>query len=209
MAVKAEPPATPPARQAAKVTGDLTTLRQSFTVRHPRDRVWAYFGDVARMATCMPGAAVTEATESHVAGRINIKLGPIGAAFEGEAEIERDGGAYRGVIRGGGRDRRSATRAKGEVTYNLAEDEGGAATRVEVSVAFSLAGPLAQFGRGGIVEDLAARITAEFARNLEARLGGGEDAAPTTAAEIEAGSLLFSVLWTRVKTLAAAIFGRT
>ena len=206
LAVHAEPPAPPPARQVAEAAGGLTTLRQSFTVHHPRDRVWAYFGDVARVATCMPGAAVTAATETHVAGRINIKLGPIGAAFEGEAEIERDGGAYRGVIRGGGRDRRSATRAKGEVTYNLAEAEGGAATRVDVGVAFSLAGPLAQFGRGGIVEDLAARITAEFARSLEARLGGG-DAAPTTAAEIEAGSLLFSVIWARVKGVFARLFG--
>jgi carbon-monoxide dehydrogenase small subunit len=209
LAVPAEPPATPPARQVGEATGDLTTLRQSFTVHHPRGRVWAYFGDVARVASCMPGAAVTEATETHVAGRINIKLGPIGAAFEGEAEIERNGGAYRGVIRGGGRDRRSATRAKGEVTYSLAEDEGGAATRVDVSVAFSLAGPLAQFGRGGIVEDLAARITAEFAKNLEARLGGGEDAAPATAAEIEAGSLLFSVLWARVKGVFARLLGRS
>ncbi|MCH7795279.1 MAG: carbon monoxide dehydrogenase, partial [Proteobacteria bacterium] len=104
---------------------------------------------------------------------------------------------------------RSATRAKGRVAYRLIEEGGGAATRVEVAVAFSLAGPLAQFSRGGIVTDLAARLTAAFADNLQARLDAeASGAAAPAAAKLDAGGLLVSVLWARIKAALAALFGR-
>ncbi len=84
-----------------------------------------------------------------------------------------------------------------------------------MSVAFTLAGPLAQFGRAGIVNDLAARLTAEFASNLEARLDqaaaapAGEAAAePAPAPELDAGALVLSVIWQRIKAFFARIFGR-
>jgi carbon-monoxide dehydrogenase small subunit len=183
----------------------MTTLEQSFVVRHPRARVWAMFEDVERVAACMPGAALTEPPrDGQLKGRIAIKLGPMGATFAGEAALALDEAAYQGVIEGSGRDKRSATRAKGRVAYRLVEVEGGAATRVEVTVAFSLAGPLAQFSRAGIVTDLAARLTAAFAENLLAQLdaeASGQTAPPPTEAKLDAGGLLFSVLWARIKAL--------
>ena len=196
-------------------------LTQSFTVAHPRAVVWAYFADVDAVARCMPGAALSEPVSGNrLKGAIAVKLGPISAAFTGEGEFERDDAGFRGVIRGSGRDNKTGSRAKGEVAYVLAEEDGGAATRVEVSVAFTLAGPLAQFGRGGIVNDLAARLTAEFANNLEARLDSaaaapaGEaapeaaPAEPAPAPELDAGALVFSVVWRRIKRFFARLFGR-
>ena len=193
-------------------------LTQSFTVAHPRAVVWAYFADVDAVARCMPGAALSEPVSGNsLKGAIAVKLGPISAAFTGEGEFERDDAGFRGVIRGSGRDNKTGSRAKGEVAYVLAEEDGGAATRVEVSVAFTLAGPLAQFGRAGIVNDLAARLTAEFASNLEARLDSAaaapaegeaatQEAAP--APELDAGALVFSVIWQRIKRFFARLFGR-
>jgi carbon-monoxide dehydrogenase small subunit len=193
----------------------MTRLEQSFVVRHPRDAVWRFMKEVERVAACMPGAALTEPVQDgRLVGQIAIKLGPIRAAFLGEGEMELDDAGFRGTIAGSGRDRRSATRAKGRVEYRLTEEDGGAATRVEVEVAFSLAGPLAQFSRGGIVTDLAARLTARFAENLEARLGGAAAGAtePTVAEEapaaLDAGGLLLSVVWSRIKAVFARLLGR-
>ncbi len=187
----------------------MTTLEQQFTVRHPRARVWAMFEDVERVAACMPGAALTEPPrDGQLKGRIAIKLGPMAATFAGAATLTLDEAAYQGTIAGSGRDKLSATRAKGRVTYRLHELEGGAATRVEVEVAFSLAGPLAQFSRAGIVTDLAGRLTAAFAENLQAQLdaeAGGQAAPALAEAKLDAGGLLFSVLWARIK----ALFGRS
>ena len=195
------------AESAAASEDGLTTIRQSFTVNHPRSAVWDFFGAVDRVASCMPGVSLSAPpTGDHVAGQIDIKLGPIGAAFAGEADIERDGATYRGVIRGGGRDKLSATRARGEVTYTLVEADGGRATRVDLAVAFALAGPLAQFSRAALVNDLVQRLNAAFATNLEARLAGANTA--PAPAKLDAGSLLLSVAWTRIKALIAGLLGR-
>ncbi len=186
----------------------LTTFEQQFTVRHPRARVWAMFEDVERVAACMPGAALTEPPcDGRLNGHIAIKLGPMAARFAGDATLALDRAAYQGTIEGSGRDKLSATRAKGRITYRLIEAEDGAATRVEVTVAFSLAGPLAQFGRAGIVTDLAARLATAFAANLQAQLDaetGGQAAPPPAEAKLDAGGLLFSVLWARIKALFGA-----
>lgn len=204
-------------------------LEQQFTVPYPRAQVWEYFGDVAEVTSCMPGASLTQPPEGkRVKFQLRVKLGPIAAAFTGEADYERDDTTHRGVLRGSGRDTRSGSRASGEVAYTLSEEEEAAATRVAVTVDYSLAGPLAQFGRSGIVNDLAARLTSQFASNLKQRLAasaattpsaeppteedglGDADASKSTtrpAAELHAGSLLVSVLWNRVKRLLAMLFG--
>lgn len=191
-------------------------LKQYFLVPYPRDVVWKYFGEVEDVTRCMPGAALTEPPRgNHVRFQLKVKLGPIAAAFVGEADLERNDEAYRGTLRGSGRDGRSGSRAKGEVVYQLAEENGGAATGVDVTVDYSLAGSLAQFSRVGIVNDLAQRLSAEFARNLEDRLaratgtqpggagtqdtGQGPAPMPQSAAELRAGKLLWSVIWARIR----------
>ncbi len=208
-AAPASMPISPePAVTSVESGAGMTTLAQSFVVRHPRARVWAMFEDVERVAACMPGAALTEPPrDGQLVGRIAIKLGPMSATFAGAATLALDQAAYQGTIEGSGRDKLSATRAKGRIAYRLFELEGGAATRVAVEVAFSLAGPLAQFSRAGIVTDLAARLTAAFAENLQAQLDaetGGQAAPPPHDAKLDAGGLLISVLWARIK----ALFGR-
>ncbi len=199
---------TVPGMTSAGPDAGMTTLAQSFVVRHPRARVWAMFEDVERVAACMPGAALTEPPrDGHLVGRIAIKLGPMGATFAGAATLALDQAAYRGIIEGSGRDQRSATRAKGRIAYRLIE-QGDGATRVEIEVAFALAGPLAQFSRAGIVTDLAGRLTAAFAENLQAQLdaeASGQAAPAPLEAKLDAGGLLFSVLWARLK----ALFGRS
>ena len=200
-------PAPMPISPEPAADAGMTTFEQQFTVRHPRARVWAMFEDVERVAACMPGAALTEPPhDGQLEGRIAIKLGPMAATFAGAATLALDQAAYQGTIAGSGRDKLSATRAKGRIAYRLHELEGGAATRVEIEVAFSLAGPLAQFSRAGIVTDLAGRLTAAFAENLQAQLdaeAGGQAAPPPAEAKLDAFGLLLSVLWARIK----AFFG--
>ena len=193
-------------------------LTQSFAVNHPAQQVWDFFGNIDEVVTCMPGAALTAPSDGrHIEGKIGVKLGPISANFAGEGDLERDDPTRAGVIRGGGRDNRSGSRAKGEVRYTVAEENGGASARVDIVVEFTLSGALAQFNRPGLVNDLAGRLTDQFAANLQAKLdagGGGEAAAtdaPATAGEaaarIDAGSLLWAVIWGRIKAFFKGLFG--
>ena len=190
-----------------------TTLRQSFSVAHPRAKVWEMFGRLGEVTTCLPGTSlIGTPTDDHVEPRIRIKLGPIVAEFEGVAEVVRDASNHSGTIHGSARDTHSNSMTRGEIRYVLHEDKGGAATRVDLEVGFTLTGALAQFSRSGLVQDIAKRMTASFARNLQARLdhgGGGasaERAAP--APELDAGSLIFAALWERIKTFCRALLRR-
>jgi carbon-monoxide dehydrogenase small subunit len=188
------------------------TFEQRFTVAHPPEKVWAFFGRPAEVAACLPGAALTgEPTGDHVAGKLRVKAGPIAAEFSGSADIERDVAHYAGMIRGQGRDSRSGSATRGEIAYRLSPEDGGAATRVDVTVGYTLTGMLAQFGRSGLIHDVANRLTAAFARNLEARLGAGEgdrQAPPAPAAALDAGSLILSVLAGRVRSFLGRLLGR-
>jgi carbon-monoxide dehydrogenase small subunit len=202
-------PAAAQARAGPEEISDagFTNLTQSFTIDHPPATVWAFLGDLRRVASCMPGAAVTTIEGDRVTGEIRVKLGPIAAAFAGEGWIARDEAERRASILGQGRDARSASRARGRVVYAVREAEAGG-TRVEVEIGYALAGPLAQFSRAGIVDDLAGRLTAEFARNLESRLSGTGPEPGSEPAALDAGGLVWSLLRARLKSAWDRILGR-
>jgi aerobic carbon-monoxide dehydrogenase small subunit len=206
----ADEPMTQATGAAETRPGPAAVLRQSFTVDHPRDRVSAFFGRLEEVVACMPGAALTETPrDGHLQGRLRVRLGPIVADFAGKAEVERDPAGQSGVIRGQGRDSRTGSSAIGAVSYALADERAGAATRVEIEIGYALRGALAQFGRPAIVNDLAERLTAAFARNVEARLGGNAASSAATApSELDAGSLILAVIRARIKRFFARLLRR-
>ncbi len=207
---------TAASRTAAPAMGKpQTTLQLSFSVDHARKKVWDFFGRLGEVTTCLPGTSLLgPPTDDHVEPRIRIKVGPITAEFEGAADVVRDASNHTGKIHGSARDTRSSSMTRGEIRYVLVEEKSGAATRVDLEVGFTLTGPLAQFSRSSLVEDIARRMTESFARNLQARLNqsaGGANAghaAEASVPELDAGSLIFSVLWDRIKTFCRALLGR-
>jgi aerobic carbon-monoxide dehydrogenase small subunit len=183
-------------------------IRQSVTVSRSPEEVWKFFADIPRVVRCLPGASLTqEPAGGRVEGKMSVKLGPVTANFAGEARVERDDERLRGVIRGAGRDQFGGSRTAGEVEYVLLPAGSSGGTRVELTIRTLLVGPLAQFGRSGIVEDLVARITETFARNLEARLTGAalHDDEPVVP-PLQAGALFRRVIVARLKALFARIF---
>jgi len=184
-----------------------TLLEQGFAVAHPPQRVFALFGDVNAVAACLPGASLTGSpAPGRVDGAIQVRIGPISANFLGAARIERDPATLTGRIIGVGNDRRSRSATQGEIRYRLLPIQGGSATRVELSIGYSLTGMLAQVGRAGLVRDLAARMIAAFAANLDRRLSGDITAPPAT--ELNGVSLLFGVLRERAADLLRRLMGR-
>ena len=183
---------------------------QNFVVRFPRQMVWDLFGNVRDVAACLPGVSlVGEPTPEHVDGKMRVKVGPIVAEFHGEAAIERDAGSYSGRIVGAGSDARNSSATRGMISYRLLPVDDGRSTEVAMTIGYTLTGMLAQFGRGGVVQDVASRLTAAFVHNLEARLDGKAPAATTQDAGLDAGSLLLSVVAGRLKALFRKVFGRS
>jgi aerobic carbon-monoxide dehydrogenase small subunit len=197
----------PPAASAVPVAvADFTpanSFTQDFTLAYPADAVFALFGRIEDVARCLPGAFITaQPTPDSVEGAIRVKVGPIAAAFAGAARITRDAPTRSGRIVGAGADAGGRSTTQGMITYRVLDGPRVGTARVELQVGYTLKGALAQFSRPGLVRDLAARITAQFAANLEARLAGRVPAA--SAGGLNALSLLIGMLRNRI----ASWFGR-
>ena len=181
-----------------------TVLDQRFTLPHAPAKVFAMFDDIPGVAACLPGVSLTAPpSPERVEGAIRVRLGPIAAAFEGAARVERDPTTLSGRIVGIGADRRSHSAMQGEIRYRLIPIDGGTTTAVELSIGYTLTGLLAQVGRPGLVRDLARRLIADFVDSLDRKMSGAppREAAP---AELSGLSIISDVLRARV----ARVFGR-
>ena len=80
-------------------------LKHEFTVDKPIDEAWKILTNVELIAPCLPGAQLEEVEGDTYRGMVKVKVGPIAAAFKGQASfIERDDANYRAVLKGEGRD---------------------------------------------------------------------------------------------------------
>ncbi|MBR1126713.1 xanthine dehydrogenase family Fe-S subunit [Bradyrhizobium iriomotense] len=175
-----------------------TVLDQRFTLAQPPAEVFAMFEDIAGIAACLPGVSLkSPPSPERVEGLIRVRLGPIAAAFEGAARVERDPATLSGRIVGIGTDQRSHSATQGEIRYRLLPLEGGAATAVELSIGYTLTGMLAQVGRPGLVRDLAKRLVADFAANLDRHMSG-RPSEPGAPAELSFWSIASDVLRARI-----------
>ncbi|HEY6381998.1 MAG TPA: SRPBCC family protein, partial [Pseudolabrys sp.] len=192
--------------------GDLTPqlkLVHHFIVRHPREDVWAFFASIKDVAACLPGASITGGDNRSVTGKLRIKVGPIAAEFEGIAIVEYNPSDYSGTIRGSGRDTRGRTAARGAISYRAVPAENPQSTRVDISIAYALTGALAQFSRTELMQDVVKQVIKSFVQNLEARLAAPGQSPSAPAVELNAGSVVFSVMAERVKGWFRKLLGRT
>jgi carbon-monoxide dehydrogenase small subunit len=197
----AAPPGSTASDQAAAGENrkGWSRIEDSFTVDFSPEQVWAFMTDVKALASCLPGAEVLESDGKTVKGKIAIRFGPIYAAFNGSAVLERDDASRIGTLRGAGTDTISNSRAKGDVGYRVLGIEGGR-TRVEITLDHMLQGALAQFSRSGLVKDFVSRMIGDFGRNLSARMGGAK-ADEMPASQISVAKTLWSVIWSRIKRM--------
>ncbi len=202
-------------------------LEQTFEVQAPLEQVWAALNDLERVAPCLPGAAITGHDEDGTyRGTFTVKLGPMTAAYNGTIKVEDvDESTHTATLKAKGTDKRGQGGANATIVNTLSANNG--ATRVEAVTDFTITGRLAQFGRGGMMEDVSNRLLRDFATCLQSRLvdeaepaapsgadevatgdGAPEASAPPpppqpqpAAAPLKGGSLFFSVVWERIKRI--------
>jgi uncharacterized protein len=164
-------------------------LEQRFSLTSTPQRAWTAFHDVPLLVECLPGAALT-GPEADGAWplRFDVKLGPIAAGFVGSGRVGFDEEARAGRFEGSAADPRTQSRVKGAASFRVEAEGGGSA--VVVTVEYTLTGSLAQFGRGGIVRELANALGAQFAAQLATRLSqtpsGAEGLSPSTEGAMSA-----------------------
>ncbi len=141
----------------------MISIREEVTIPSPPAAVWPMLRDPALVASCIPGATLTQSNEGDAyQGTMRVKFGPTIAIFRGEAKLAYDDAARRCTIEGRGIDGRGASRA---LASGVVTASGGAATVLKVEGSFNVTGPLETFANAGGVH-LARAILAEFAGNM-------------------------------------------
>ena len=153
----------------------MNHLEETQTIAAAADRVWPLLSDPSLVASCIPGAALTDSGDDGIyRGTIRVKFGPTVVNFRGEATLAYDHAARRCTIEGRGVDQRGASRAvaNGEISIAPA---GVAAATLSVTGDFHMTGPLQGFADTGGVH-VARALLGEFAANI-ARAAGEQGAA--------------------------------
>jgi carbon monoxide dehydrogenase subunit G len=204
-------------------------LENSFSVGAPPDRVFAYLLDVNKVVGCVPGAELSEVVDpTTFKGKVKVKVGPITVAYSGTARIaDRDDVQRSATLEAEGRETTGPGSARAKALMSVQAE--GAGSLVKIVTEYSIAGRVAQFGRG-VMEDVSRRIVNDMAACIKANVeaqepgsstpatggpahetggttqasGGSAPTAPVTAKPINAVSLFFQVLWTGVRRLFGA-----
>jgi carbon monoxide dehydrogenase subunit G len=178
-------------------------ITQEFEVARSVPIVWEFFQDVPSVAQCLPGATLTESKGGNVyAGNVAVKLGPISSIFEGEAVVTPDEANRTALIDGRGVDKKGGSRGQVKVNYTLTPT-ATSGTKVSIVADITLAGPAAQFGRTGLVNEMSRRLISDFAGCLEAKMEApSEEAAQAIAAgEVKPVRLFLASLLAWLKRL--------
>jgi len=200
-------------------------LENSFQVRAPADKVFAYLLDVDKVVGCVPGAELTEVVDkSTFKGKVKVKVGPITVAYSGTARIsERDDARRIATLSADGRETTGPGSARASAVMKVESAADG--SLVQIVTEYHVAGRVAQFGRG-VMEDVSRRLIKDMADCIRANVEAEEGAAPgpdtpgsmpasasaqatparaqATAAPVSA----FGLLWHLLKVRLARLFRR-
>ena len=172
-------------------------LENSFEVPASLEQAWRLLNDVPSIVPCMPGAELVEIVgENAWKAKLHVKLGPIALQFLADVVREQMDEADRRVVLGV-KAREAKGRGSAEATIESALVEAGAGTRVDIVTELALRGAVAQYGRG-VVADVAARLTAQFADCIARKLADSESPLHEPAVEaspVGGFRLLLGALW--------------
>lgn len=199
-------------------------LDKKYPVASGVDAAWAVLANMHELATCMPGAQITEDIDAtHYKGSVRVKVGPAVAAFAGTIEILTLDPATRTLKMVGKGADKGGSSASMELTATLqAADNGHSTLNGHAEVIVN--GKFAQFG-GRMINSVSDVILGQFAdvfsqkaqvvqaaMALAAPASAGPaaaavplpPAAPIVAKEFNAMGLV----WTLIKSFFARLFGR-
>lgn len=196
------------------------TLDKTYPIKAPLDACWGVLSDVAELATCMPGAAITEKLDDqHYKGSVKVKVGPATAAFAGDIEVMSVDPSTRTLVMMGKGADKGGSSASMHLTATLVAGPDGS-TELLGKADVIVNGKFAQFG-GRMMTSVSDMILAQFAGNFEIKAiaATSADAAPIAsdsgtknaegAAEAQAVTELngLAIAWTLIKDFFGRLFG--
>lgn len=140
-------------------------IEDSFEVDAPVDRVWSVLKDVPRVASCIPGAKITEAVDERTyRGTVGLKVGPVSVSYNATIVVERlDDASHQAQFSISGDE----TRGRGGVRASMSSsvEPSASGSRIALRADAKISGVIATVG-GRLIEGVAKKQIATFAENL-------------------------------------------
>jgi carbon monoxide dehydrogenase subunit G len=167
-------------------------IEKTFQVKEPVEQVWSLLSDPKRVATCVPGAKITEQVdEKTYKGTISVKVGPSATDYKGELQIVRqDAETHELEMIGKGQDVKGRGSASLRMTSKARSLENGG-TEVTSLAEVNVVGILAQMG-ARMINEVSSIMFAQFIKNFQSQLEHPADAASEEAKPISATSLAWA-----------------
>jgi carbon monoxide dehydrogenase subunit G len=167
-------------------------IEKTFQVKEPVEQVWDLLSDPRRVATCVPGAKITEQVdEKTYRGTISVKVGPSSTDFKGELVIVRlDAALHELEMVGKGQDLRGRGSASMNMTGKARSLETGGTEVTSVSEV-NVVGILAQMG-ARMINEVSNIMFVQFIKNFQAQLEHPAEAVPDETKPISAASLAWA-----------------
>ncbi|KQU58234.1 hypothetical protein ASG84_16515 [Rhodococcus sp. Leaf278] len=155
-------------------------LTNTLDIDASADDVFRLINDVEKVATCVPGAAITGKDGETFLGGVKVKVGPISAAYAGTIRfLEVDAETRTLTLEAKGAD--SHGNGDAEAQVDLAVEAIGDRSRLTLNTDLVISGKIVSFGKGAIVA-VSNKVLQQFAVNLGALLSGSTTADPTAPA---------------------------
>jgi carbon monoxide dehydrogenase subunit G len=167
-------------------------IEKTFQVKESVDRVWALLSDPRRVATCVPGAKITEQVdEKTYKGTISVKVGPSATDYKGELNLVRlDPENHELEMVGKGQDVKGRGSASMKMTAKARSLEDGG-TEVNSVSEVTVVGILAQMG-SRMINEVSNIMFAQFIKNFQAHLEHPDDDTSAEAKPLSAASLAWA-----------------
>jgi carbon monoxide dehydrogenase subunit G len=183
-------------------------LNRTFPLPASADAAWALLQDVAAVASCMPGAKITERVdETHYKGTVGVKVGPASLSFRGDIEVKSvDESARTLRLFAKGTDTTGGSGASMDLTASVVGLDASSCNLVGESEV-SMSGKAAAFG-ARLIGPVSDQVLSQFAANFAARLQAmPAQAAAAPAPEAKPLNAL-SLMWAVVRGWFRSLFAR-
>ena len=172
---------TSPRMSTRHASGPSTTdgSRLEIPIAIAPGSLWHALKDIDTVVRCIPGASLAGPPNADpLSLDMTVAIGPMQARFEGSAHVAFDDRRHEATIEGSGHDARSRSTGQGRIELAVRPSEAGDSI-LHLRLHYVLKGPLAQFGRGAVVDAVVEQLLERFTANLVSAAAGKEvDSSP-------------------------------
>ena len=154
-------------------------LEKEFELPGSTAQGWKFLQDIPGVASCMPGAEITETIDDkNYKGKVKMKIGPAAMAFNGDIVINSVDAEKREInLIGKGQDSKGSSSASMDLTAWIIEADGGKSA-LKGNASVTVTGKAASMG-GRMMMQVADQILNQFGANFSdhiAAMGEGKEA---------------------------------